>query len=134
MPSNKPSKKTINITEKSAAPKSEQISKDSKPLQRTRPAARTHEESLPAAKVSTPNKTSHHHLKASPAGTPVVVAATPVIEEVVAVATAVPLKGNVVAHDEVARLAYSFWEERNYTDGFAEQDWQRALQTLGASA
>jgi hypothetical protein len=137
MPSNKSSKKTINITEKSAAPKSEQISKDSKPLQRTRPAARTHEESSPAAKVSTPKKTSHRHLKASPAATPVVAPATFVVAEVVPVAafaTSAPENRNVVGYDDVARLAYSFWEERNYTHGFAEEDWQRALQTLGATA
>jgi hypothetical protein len=32
-----------------------------------------------------------------------------------------------------AQLAYSFWEQRGRTDGYAEQDWSRAEQKLSAS-
>lgn len=34
----------------------------------------------------------------------------------------------VSAQDEIARLAYSFWEERGGQGGSAEQDWLRAEQ------
>lgn len=29
-------------------------------------------------------------------------------------------------HDEIARLAYSYWEARGRQNGFAEEDWYRA--------
>lgn len=34
------------------------------------------------------------------------------------------------SHDEIAKLARSYWEQRGYQDGFAEQDWLRAEQEL----
>jgi hypothetical protein len=33
-------------------------------------------------------------------------------------------------HDEIARLAYSYWEERGRQGGSAAEDWQRAERTL----
>ena len=35
--------------------------------------------------------------------------------------------------DEIARLAYSFWESRGYQGGSAEEDWHRAEQELRES-
>lgn len=32
--------------------------------------------------------------------------------------------------EEVAKLAYFYWVERNYAHGFAEQDWHRAVTVL----
>ena len=32
--------------------------------------------------------------------------------------------------DEIARLAYSYWEARGYQDGSPEEDWLRAEQEL----
>jgi hypothetical protein len=118
MQSNKTSKKTNKIVEKSAAPVSEQTVTDSKPAKRTT-------KSPTAAMSSTPQTTSHRHSKAS-------VPATPVIEEVVVdvvVASPTPL-----SREDIARLAYRFWEERSYAHGFAEEDWHRAVKTLSASA
>jgi len=34
------------------------------------------------------------------------------------------------SHEEIERLARSYWEQRGYQDGFAEQDWLRAEQDL----
>jgi hydroxyethylthiazole kinase-like sugar kinase family protein len=34
------------------------------------------------------------------------------------------------SHDEIARLAKQYWQERGYQDGQAEQDWLRAEQEL----
>ena len=34
------------------------------------------------------------------------------------------------SHEEIERLARSYWEQRGHQDGFAEQDWLRAEQEL----
>lgn len=34
------------------------------------------------------------------------------------------------SHEEIEKLARSYWEQRGYQDGFAEQDWLRAEQEL----
>ncbi len=34
------------------------------------------------------------------------------------------------SHEEIERLARSYWEQRGYLDGYAEQDWLRAEQDL----
>jgi hypothetical protein len=39
-----------------------------------------------------------------------------------------------VSHEEVAKLAYSYWEARGHQDGFAEQDWLRAERELSKLA
>jgi hypothetical protein len=35
-----------------------------------------------------------------------------------------------VRHEEIAKLAYSYWERRGYQDGSAEEDWFRAEAQL----
>ncbi len=42
--------------------------------------------------------------------------------------TAAPAKN--VAHEDIAKLAYSYWLERGGAHGFAEQDWLRAEREL----
>ena len=37
---------------------------------------------------------------------------------------------SVVASDEIAKLAYSYWEARGYQGGSSEEDWLRAEQEL----
>jgi hypothetical protein len=39
---------------------------------------------------------------------------------------------SVVTSDEIAKLAYSYWEARGYTGGSSEEDWLRAEQELNA--
>ena len=39
-----------------------------------------------------------------------------------------------VSQDEIARLAYSYWEARGRQGGSAEEDWQRAERELSARA
>jgi hypothetical protein len=54
--------------------------------------------------------------------------------------TKVAAKPKVVAtsapsHDEIAQLAASYWAERGWQDGYAEQDWLRAeRELLGAAS
>src|ERR1017187_3892006 len=35
-------------------------------------------------------------------------------------------------YDEIAQLAYSYWEARGYQGGYSEEDWLRAEQELRA--
>jgi hypothetical protein len=44
--------------------------------------------------------------------------------------TAQPALAARPSHEEIERLARSYWEQRGYQDGFAEQDWLRAEQEL----
>lgn len=37
-----------------------------------------------------------------------------------------------ITHEEIARLAYSYWAARGYTQGSAQADWLRAEQELRA--
>jgi len=39
---------------------------------------------------------------------------------------------SVVTFDEIAKLAYSYWEARGYEGGSPEEDWLRAEQELNA--
>jgi hypothetical protein len=42
-------------------------------------------------------------------------------------------RGNVeIEPEEIARLAYSYWEARNCEDGSPEEDWLRAERQLRA--
>jgi hypothetical protein len=38
------------------------------------------------------------------------------------------------SHQAIEQLAKNLWAERGYRDGYAEQDWLRAEQTLRQSA
>jgi hypothetical protein len=134
MESKKPLKKTAKVATKPVPPVSEKAAVASKPLtsgkttESRRPvpsAARTPEPSSKAENISTPKQTSHRHSKVS-------VPATPIVQG--AVAKAVVAKPSPVNHEDVARLAYTFWEERSYAHGFADEDWQKALTTLSATA
>jgi hypothetical protein len=42
--------------------------------------------------------------------------------------TAAPAK--TATHEDIAKLAYSYWLERGGAHGFAEQDWLRAEREL----
>ncbi len=43
------------------------------------------------------------------------------------------LKVKDPSHEQIAQLAQKFWAERNWQDGYAEQDWLRAEQELRVS-
>ena len=40
------------------------------------------------------------------------------------------LSGDPPGHEEIAALAYSYWEARGYQGGSQEQDWLRAEEEL----
>ena len=44
--------------------------------------------------------------------------------------TATTLPGDPPEYDEVAVLAYSYWEARGYQGGSAEEDWFRAEEEV----
>lgn len=130
---------------------------DSKPAKRASAARVTATTSTP--KAAAPNKTTiaHRHSKlATPVAAPLaaaaaagatdakpVVEAAPVVSAISGSAAAAPAltrthsvtthKVVQVGRDEVAQLAYQYWEERNYAHGYAEEDWHRAEKALGLS-
>jgi len=42
----------------------------------------------------------------------------------------VPAPDLLLDHEEVARLAYSYWESRNFQNGSPDEDWYRAVEEL----
>ena len=105
-------KKTSTISNKT-----EEVTAVSKPVKRTKSVA---DKRLSTGAKSTspksvaPKKSTHRHSKpTSP------------------LATAVS-NSSVVNYEEVAKLAYHYWEERHFTDGFADDDWHRAEQAIQA--
>ena len=55
---------------------------------------------------------------------------TPAVEPVALEAEAAVAAVLEPSNDDVARLAYSYWEARGYQGGSAEEDWLRAVQEL----
>ena len=74
------------------------------------------------AKSATGNAAHKHHSKNAAD-----VAITAPVEAPQATAVA-------FTHEDVAVLAYSYWEARGRQDGFAEQDWLRAERELSKLA
>jgi hypothetical protein len=108
MESKKTSKKSAKTTDIAAAPVmlTEAPKKVSKPVKRAASAGKA--AAKVSAKSSSPKNSSHRHSKPS--------AAAPA----------------PINYDEVARLAYKYWEDRNHADGFAEEDWHRAEKAIRA--
>jgi len=50
----------------------------------------------------------------------------------VAIMETEPVGNGSPSHDDIAVLAYSYWEARGYQDGDSEKDWLRAEQELRA--
>jgi hypothetical protein len=44
--------------------------------------------------------------------------------------TAQALRPAMPSREEIERLARTYWEQRGFQDGYAEQDWLRAEQEL----
>ncbi len=106
----KTSKKSLKITEISVAPlaAAETSLPASKPVKRKTASSKTTAKVSSKPAASTPKNSSHRHSKTSPA------------------------PAAAINHEEVARLAYKYWEERNYAHGFAEEDWHRAEKAVRA--
>ncbi len=47
-----------------------------------------------------------------------------------AVSAPQPAVASAPAHEDIAKLAYSFWQERNFSHGHADEDWSRAVREL----
>jgi DUF2934 family protein len=57
------------------------------------------------------------------------------VTETAAVVTEIPTLAVTIepSQEEIAKLAYSYWEARGYTAGSPEEDWLRAEQELRAA-
>ena len=106
----KTSRKSIKTVEISVAPMTaaDKPSADSKPVKRTAAAKSKTTAKSASPTTSAPKNTSHRHSKVSPSSAP------------------------SINYEEVARLAYKYWEERSYAHGFAEEDWHRAESVISA--
>ena len=60
--------------------------------------------------------------------------AQPVAVESNAAALASSVATETVSHEQIARLAYEYWEARGYQGGCPEDDWFRAEQELRGHA
>ena len=65
---------------------------------------------------------THKHKKTT------ITVTTPVAEPAAIEIVAVPV--SEPSNEEIARLAYSYWESRGYQGGSQEEDWYRAVQEL----
>ena len=41
-----------------------------------------------------------------------------------------PLASSTSSHEEIAKLAYSYWADRNFAHGHHDEDWARAVREL----
>ncbi|MBS1859244.1 MAG: DUF2934 domain-containing protein [Acidobacteria bacterium] len=80
----------------------------------------------PARRKSTPPRTTRRAVETSTTAN----AAAPVTVEPV-LAAPVPA---APSREQIARLAYSFWEARGYQGGSPEEDWIRAERMLAAKS
>jgi hypothetical protein len=105
MQSDNTSKKTRKVTPKAAAAVIEPAVVETVKTARAKKPSPT--KSSAAKKSSASPK--HHHSLASPK-------AAPKVE---------------YTNEDIARLAHSFWEKRNFAHGYAQEDWLRAEAELG---
>jgi hypothetical protein len=78
--------------------------------------------------ASKPNTPAATHKRASKKAV-IESTATAAVQEVT-----MPKSVRIPTHDEIARLAYSYWESRGRQHGYAEEDWTRAERTLSELA
>lgn len=75
------------------------------------------------ARSTRPNTVTHKHKKATPVAQPVEGATVQDAAEVKPTAAA-------PSHEEIATLAYLYWESRGFEGGSPEDDWFRAEREL----
>jgi hypothetical protein len=137
---NKTSKKTRNIAEETIASAPEiSAAAEGTPKPRTTRSSKTKK-----TETTETGLVNHHHKTSSVAEKPksapvtssivdpVGVVAPPVEPESLTRAAAAGAGSSDIAHEDVAKLAYSYWIARGYSHGGAEQDWLRAEQELKA--
>lgn len=143
---NKASKKTRNTAEETNASAPENnAAGEGTPKPRTTRSSKTKKaettESGPVnhhhkASSATPDKPKSAAAAASGAITSTIVdpvgVLTPAVEPEPLNAMAAASKPREVTHEEVAKLAYSYWIARGYGQGGAEQDWLRAERELNS--
>ena len=114
-----PKRKTTPETEVSASPATESAAKSRKSA--AKPKAAT-------------TAASHRHTR-KPVPTPDVELEAPAVSAIATPNQETKQKPvRVVSHEEIARLAYSYWVARGYQGGSQEEDWLRAERELAILA
>jgi hypothetical protein len=122
---NKASKKTSKVAEKAAAPSGEEMV-PAETAVKPRIA-----KSSKAKKSEGTDMTSGKNLHKPAKNT--IVESTPRVEGKPEGRSVTETRKKVVAREKIAELAYSYWVERGYLHGAAEEDWLRAERELVAS-
>ena len=110
---------TAPVKESKTTARTARTSQSKKAVDPVPAAAKSHRK--PSAKTSEANVTAPPKVMAAAAGSTVAITADPVGP------MAAPAN---LPHEEVAKLAYSYWIERNREHGYAEHDWHRAIHEL----
>jgi hypothetical protein len=125
---NKASKKTSKSAEKAAAPVAEKPAVADVPKPRATRSSKTKKsEGIEMTSGKNLHKPASPAIVTPQTETPNLTASTPHVE-------AKPITRPVapVAIEEIAKLAYSYWVERGYAHGGAQEDWLRAERELAA--
>jgi hypothetical protein len=134
------SENTSKTTRKTAKPKTLEAveTAQAEVVKKTRATKSSPTKSSASSKSAASPK--HHHS----AATDKVKAVKPIaLAEIAAEAVSAVAESNAIAeearpiteereigHEDIARLAHSFWAARNYADGSADEDWLRAEKEL----
>jgi hypothetical protein len=132
MQSNKASKKTRKITDETvtAAP---EINAAGEATGNPRNSRSSKSKKIETAEMGLAN---HQHKAGSPAVSETSTAEnTPLAKTMAAAASAdvTPVLPRQITHEEIAKLAHSYWAARGYAHGSAEADWLRAERELVAT-
>jgi hypothetical protein len=126
MQSNKAPKKTRKIAHETAT------AADNNAAAEATTSPRSAKSSKPKkAETSDMGIANHQHKTGSSAPEAIKTENAPAIKTVAAAARQENARS--VSHDEIAKLAHSYWAARGYEHGSAEADWLRAEQKLQAS-
>lgn len=127
MQSNKAPKKTRKIAHETGIPADNNAAAEAITTSRSVKSSQT--KKIEAADMGLAN---HQH-KASPVPEPKA-ENVPAVKGMAAAATQQATQTvQPVSHEEIAKLAHSYWAARGYTHGSADADWLRAEQELRAS-
>jgi hypothetical protein len=131
---NKSSKKTKKTVDKASVAASEKSAATAE----MKPKPRTLTSSTPkkSEEKSAASPSHHHKIDSAPVATEVRAAESksplskPAVLELVETVTVAETVTKIATHEDIARLAHSFWVARGYAHGSPHEDWLRAEREL----
>jgi Protein of unknown function (DUF2934) len=127
----KTSKKTRNIADKTKATAPESAATEIAPSPRTTRSSKTKKtETTESAPVKHRHNTENGRTMAVGSASVILDPAGVVTPAAEATISAKPELPSEAGHEEIAKLAYTYWIARGYSHGSAEEDWLRAEREL----